>query len=837
MRLVVLAALTTTASATTGFNFGRGSGIIVQDGGTLDLSEGIEITDGFIERNPGGTIETDCSDIVGNNATWIEKDGDNGEYYSSITFDGALRDGYKVILGNSDSSIMHGAGVSARVVAEGSHSAPSVLRGTAGSGNSVRIESGAKLLCDLAGVLGSSIRLRADQEYYSLSNPDGAKATLSLDSDLTFVPLCGPQSYYGGLNTIEFNGHRISLGGDSDSFSETFGAFTIYEPQLWREANVTLFGPLMLKNDGNITFSDAGSINGAGNTLYINTLSTGLRNSCNDIALIDLIISDSTNNGLENNCGSWKCVNTSFITEQGSITIDGSFSHSNNVFNGASFGHASTVYYTSAGDYTPLLDLASAPVTAAIVGFDSRAVYVDDESGVLFVFDANSARVKVEMTATAQLFDDSLVNDSGARSLWRFDKNGVAIYVDTNGAFSVSSGFNYVLASVLYSVALDDNSWPVLVEHYEPSYEFEHDNLYAPTGSNVTDLTPISDQFPDVYFDYTTDTIFEFDADHNPVKVDINATLVRDGDDNLVPGSNSYTQWRVNKGNDIYVDLYDVDGNAIYYDNNDTSVFIRMINMTGYQVTLSYSPSNQVTYFNHTNATVRLNSNVWLSGYWKAIEGTVLTIDLNGHTLDISDGSIGCSDSYATVVVKNGVLAGVGCSSLDFESNSTLILDNVELRIDGEAKWRYAEMIIQGKCRLVGNEGSLFENRSSADFIISTDATLTLEDGVIYSHRNSGTDNFVFQSNSSRLELIGATFRRPNQCGDCAPLELTVGTLILDHKVNIQPGSDHMQFGGGGDSDNNLSIIMRPGATLSIGSNSDANVSSGTIYYANYTDC
>jgi hypothetical protein len=134
--------------------------------------------------------------------------------------------------------------------------------------------------------------------------------------------------------------------------------------------------------------------------------------------------------------------------------------------------------------------------------------------------------------------------------------------------------------------------------------------------------------------------------------------------------------------------------------------------------------------------------------------------------------------------------------------------------------------------------GLQFINESLLSFTIASGSSLTLGDGVVYCHANAGEANFVFADSSSRLELMGATFRRNDveSGGGDAPdaLVLKNGCLIIDHISYLQPGSKGIQIGDGITAANNLTIEIRPSATLTLGSGGDA--SSGVVTYANVAE-
>ncbi len=834
MRLVVLAASVSTVTATTGFNFGRGSGIIVADGGTLDLTNGASITDGFIEK-AGGDVEYDCSNIDCVNATFIDRDSGA---YSSVTFDGTFDRGTRLVLDNNDVLTMNGSPVLVNPIVEGSHCSPSIIRGIGSSilDGEIVVETDAKVIVDLSGVLNANINLQADRDEYSINDPEDYQAVVSLANDLTFAPTYGPITTDiedKGLNTILFNGHRMTLGGDVDNLDSYNGAFRITHPQVWTRANVELIGPMSMGCSGRIIFDGPAYINGNGNTWYMND-NEGFYNGVNDVTLVNITLSgDDSDDWFDDSEGHFNCINTTLIADSNSITVNGSFYGSDNVFDDNTYwGHKDYVYYNNVSmvGVSKLTNGNGDDITDG-----SRQVYTDNESGQLMRFDRNGNRILLEIVSTFLLDGEAYVAGSGSQH---------ALVDEQGREVRDSAGFVVYVDDVTDQYLRYASVGEGLYEYRVTTIAFNriYDFLYVPFMNNhATASAAIVDTERGnraVYY-ANSSQYFEFDGNDNPVVVEITTTpLYSEGQ--LIEGSGSYN-----------LVGYDRNGISIYIDNN-TSAYIQYGYALGatemyHQVSIAFSivfdsnghvetiSSYDEADADETDTLIKLNSDVYIDCDWIASEDTTLTIDLAGHALDLDDGSLRTDGCDATIIVKNGVLKNVGCNSLDFQGDSTLILDNVEVRLNSHVRWEYANLTIKGKCRFVGSNNSVFENQSTRNFRISCNATLTLEDGIVYSHNNDGTSNFVFADDTSRLELIGATFRRPDR-GEVSYLELTGGTIVVDHNAHIQPGMNGIQIGDDCDEDNNLAIIIRPGATLTISSDSCEDVSSGTLIYAN-VDC
>jgi hypothetical protein len=255
------------------------------------------------------------------------------------------------------------------------------------------------------------------------------------------------------------------------------------------------------------------------------------------------------------------------------------------------------------------------------------------------------------------------------------------------------------------------------------------------------------------------------------------------------------------------------------------------------------------------NALIVLQTNVALQGVWSFAAGAfslaspidaVTTapnvIDLNGNTLDFSDANAGLAllDSFMTVTIRNGRITNLSAEKITGTPNSYYIFENVEFVLaDDTILTESVAYTLKGHCVMSALQPGLqFINESLLSFTIASGSSLTLGDGVVYCHANAGEANFVFADSSSRLELMGATFRRNDveSGGGDAPdaLMLKNGCLIIDHISYLQPGSKGIQIGDGITAANNLTIEIRPSATLTLGSGGDA--SSGVVTYANVAE-
>jgi len=226
------------------------------------------------------------------------------------------------------------------------------------------------------------------------------------------------------------------------------------------------------------------------------------------------------------------------------------------------------------------------------------------------------------------------------------------------------------------------------------------------------------------------------------------------------------------------------------------------------------------------NGTIfRLQSDIELTSalnFGTASGTDIMELDLNGYSITFgSNGAINVLTSGNVLVIKNGRLANVTGTDISAESGAQFALQNVELCLADDVTWAAGQLDIHGHCTISGVAGKSFINNSGADITLATNATLTVCDDMIYSHNNAGTANFVMTDATSTLELIGATFRHPDDAA--ATLALSTGRMVVDHKSYIQPGNDNMTIAS------SLTIEVRPGATLNVTTGTGA--SAGTVTF------
>ncbi len=247
-------------------------------------------------------------------------------------------------------------------------------------------------------------------------------------------------------------------------------------------------------------------------------------------------------------------------------------------------------------------------------------------------------------------------------------------------------------------------------------------------------------------------------------------------------------------------------------------------------------------YFGH-DTLVRLNQDVVLEGVLRfgsqdeLSSDETMILDLQGHDLNLGTGWIelyGGSTDNNTLIIKNGRILVTDTDLLVVATGNTLVFENVDIVFMG-TDWIHetGNLRFEGHCRFMGDAGNSIFCRSSGSTLIADAATLTLCDGIVWSH--STTQDFLFGSSTATLELIGATFRHPDFVYNterafvaAGQLSFSLGKLICDHKSYIQPGE------GGITIADSLTIELRPGATIIINEalfESSEDASAGTLTY------
>jgi len=200
--------------------------------------------------------------------------------------------------------------------------------------------------------------------------------------------------------------------------------------------------------------------------------------------------------------------------------------------------------------------------------------------------------------------------------------------------------------------------------------------------------------------------------------------------------------------------------------------------------------------------------------------GQDMILNLNGHDLDLSNSSAAIvlrGAESSTLRIMNGRLLNVAGSKISASNGNTIIFDSVDIVLAHDAELSELGVRIEGHSSVYGVRESVLTvvPHESATFTIASDATFTVCDGITYTHESSSSSDFVFESSTAQLALIGAIFKRSDSDATDV-LMLKRGHLFIDHKSYMHAGSHGIAFGDGELSTENLKIDFRPGATLTV---------------------
>ncbi|MEI7580833.1 MAG: hypothetical protein WCJ17_03465, partial [bacterium] len=209
-----------------------------------------------------------------------------------------------------------------------------------------------------------------------------------------------------------------------------------------------------------------------------------------------------------------------------------------------------------------------------------------------------------------------------------------------------------------------------------------------------------------------------------------------------------------------------------------------------------------------------------------AAEDEEVCIDLQGHTISLASTNarlVMRGAATSSLRIKNGRLIAVGDNfagedpSLVSVGGAKIILEDVELCLTRTLSIVDYPLDIVGYCSVSGdNAPEMYFISDDINFTITSQATLSLRDGVTYNHCSNAAHTFVFADATATLELVGATFQGRvfgELEGD--PLVLKTGSMIIDHIAEINVGDRGVQLGDQLVGDD-LHLIIRPSATLKI---------------------
>ena len=837
-----------------GITFGQNGGFVVVDGAGLDCGS-VHLADGFIQ-NRSGTItgSPSCNRMA------IETAVDATHRFMMVT--GEVQLGVGITLGNNQVLTMDGSPIAEAILVSGGFESPSVLNGVAGtiSGN-VLLESGVALSIDLAGTLNADIVLNAnaDEEVHVV-----------LEKDLAMGPgyMLKP-GLSAGSKRLLCNGHRLYVGGSSGV--PCFLANTL----MVSHAAVCLEGPLVCQEGSYLYFETDGFVEGGGNTIQCN-VGTCFDNGGNTVRFSNVTFSHisgshfyGSGSWIFENCRMEKSDGTALILnataldtgldifgEEGAAFTSGTISlQSNVVLMGrwtcgiADVLDPQPVVTINGNGYS--LDMAGSGWGIATGSFNIL------EGSVLRLHDV----------FVKNLLPDSLVDSYSSLAFSdvtfslqaNIDWSARGVVLRAEGPATFITGNYSFVASEPSSLGADVTLWVDSVGGSGTVSGFSTDVGRIATVGSVGDLASLHADIVELQ-GQVSDLggglpSYTFNALSSPCGLLHDIHL-------YAPQSDG------SSGSSL---VFNGEG-SFFFDGYGRTVHFGQPSLTGSFPTLMVVAVDTVVEMQHivldglsntnhekagslffgTGTTVRLNTDlIGIERLSKSLVfgsagesiGSVSTLDLNGHTLDMShdDALISLVNSAgAELHIRNGRIINLSGSKIVAGYGMLIAFHDVSLEFSDDFNWSSLEgdgytarLTFDGKCSLTGVSDSCFFNHSNGDLVITSGSTLRIGDRVVYNHCNAGVANIVMESDASVLELVGTTFKHPDQA-EVGPLVLSGGTLICDQRVRFVPGSAGISFGLETDIpelNRYLNIILRPGAQCVV--SNDLDTSAGQLYYAN----
>jgi hypothetical protein len=961
-----ICALLVSSALSARLNFGSPHSGFILAGGTLDVGDA-DLSGGMIRDLDGTSFIASGADCT--NMTLEIADEDTAEL-RSMKITGVVVPGSSVTIGEGEKLIVSGARFLEGINVEGNAVAPSILEGYTELDNSIEVANDSVLVlrwnCQLNQWIIMNATNAATEEIVDdvpVINPADT-CEVRLQQNLEFSPVTFFSVVGNGDCTVDCNGYKILMGGQSDDWLLIEGNLTIINPHLH------LFGPVILADSIALILA-GGRIDGGGNRFIFGGSNSSLNSNGLTVSLSNLLCEDVSFNSFSGD-GSFDFIQCRLSSKDDEWTIAEGVSldlvkstfditatlasDSSTLFTGdavlsqasndefiISFHTDLDVYGEWRFDGVPTIrgngntirlmtveqDVDGVPtlfkqgvfsigsvglrfedVTLAnmkSVSFDTQSdgnlLYLQDVHWIssdtthLFITgltdQAAEVHIRPNSTTAGDIFGDELSfenevafelhSDVALNATWYFEDNAV---FDGRGAtldmqtasFAIATDKRLILRNMTLKAADSSFEW---AEGYYGVIEFSNvivvidedvtwnnimevsGSFTAVTGNNTLSATDMSILNGTAYYD----TLDSVDADNLAVASGRVMSINPEATGTIIVNSDT----DIDKNEYLFPDQEGINGRMIHciisgsLNGNGRTVFCPYSPELATVITVDAGQSLTLTnmiidglipakhlslagnlYFGNTTL-VRLNQDVTLNGTLQfcaddiETSGESAVLDLQGHTLDISTGSIrvigGAADANQ-LTICNGRLISASSDSIVVDEGNNLILQDVELVLAGsDLIYESGRLSFEGQCRISGTEGAAFIITSADDVSINDAAHLTIADGIVLSH--STTASFDLMSATSTLELAGGTFRHPDsvydetgELVDADYLYLGPGRLICDHKSQIQPG-----FGGIWLIQNSLNMEFRPGATLTVTSYSqegDQDTTTGTLVYRPY---
>ncbi len=286
-----------TTHAWAGLVFGsRSAGFIVEDNATVNFNTA-SLSDGYV-CSTGGTVESNSGAYTN---MLVETFSDTTT--SSVLFDGSGSFGSSISLGNNQRLEVAGGNIEETVTATGALATPSVVAGYGSFEESLHI------------ALNKTLALEWDNPLNVSIVSDNTGTTAILRKDLAFAP---NKFFTGAAMTIDGTNARLLFGGTS-----VIAPTMITNNQTWKNANVSLTGPIFL-NSVAINFdSFYGAINGNNHQITLYDTDSLLNCGTGGGKLVDLTLVNTHYRALTGS-SLWTLENVTFVSSNNqSLTMTG----------------------------------------------------------------------------------------------------------------------------------------------------------------------------------------------------------------------------------------------------------------------------------------------------------------------------------------------------------------------------------------------------------------------------------------------------------------------------------------------------------------------------------
>jgi hypothetical protein len=831
--LIMLVLLASHAVLQPTIRFGsRDAGFIVDNGvlalGSASLSEGTLV----INADNGVTSSgMSCSHMR------FEQSGD---FVTSVKeLNGNISWGTSLTLNDAQKLLVNGGTVSETVSVFASDDAPAIIEGHGNFENSILVSSPCSLIMRWNGPLNADIDLQSFDTF----------SELILERDLLFGPHHSVRSTFGVHPIIRCAGYRLLFGGDAAMETILTNSMTCIN------ANIELTGSVRL-DDAIYTFTDFGAfINGNGHQFAFSNggqlIASGIPVVCTNIIFsgvnqfsfcIESIPGDGDSlPGIFR----FRDVTLESYNDDGvlrSITLTGEIVNDEpNIFDG--YCEFESVALSMNTD----LAMADDWVFNADSTLNGNNFHLNLNNGALLIEEG------VTLTLRNVVLDYvTMYSIAGAGTL---NLSGVTIIVDRElEAIDWSSGPTIIVDGPVLVMTGDTilqvkntsqiNGVTLL---YDPLGTDTVDRVIGFTGSgrviSVDKVIPDDGGFVPQDLSFVASGSLEVTEYLYPELGGMNSriiTFAKAAVDEIPAGG---LLWFDGKGRSLICPtvnedmLEDEESQAVIMIGDGvhtTQVIMQNVTIEGFKLPYVYYRSVGDALYPGNNTTLRLHED-WV-GDLELNQALVLgsdpaglsekvILDLQGHVIDLgSSGSIQMQGSAdCELHIMNGRIRNIAGNQIAGAAGTTLVFKDVVLELSSTFTIATSSVRFEGHCSITGAQGTVIEFSNAGKVLtIAAGACLTLTDGIIYLHDNTGGSNFVFTNATSQLELIGAQF---SHIDTETPLKLTKGVLVIDHKAVIAAGnSGGIWLGDGANVGNNLTVEIRPGATIT--------VQSGVLNYA-----